>query len=414
MSEVETARWLTEPVAAKAQRHGTHRAATLAETWRRVAPLLPDVGVTRVADITGLDIIGIPVATAYRPNSRSLAVSQGKGATPLASRVSAAMEALEHDHAERVDLSMRLARHAELPRAVAPWALPRIATSTVDEYTALLWLTGHRVRDGAPVAVPYDVVGLDLTLSAGLTPAGLSRDSNGLASGNTASEAIVHALCEVIERDAAALWELTEQAGTRIDPASVTAAEPRELLDRCVAAGTEIALYDISSDIGVPAVLCYLVEAEPDPFRPLPPAAGLGCHPCAEVALSRAVTEAAQSRLITISGVRDDVRRDDYSAAVDVETATRVRDQLRDAARDMRSWPGGWGVTHDTLRADLDWLLDRLATAGLAEPVAVDLTRPDIGVPVLKVVVPGLEGITALTGGGTLPGERARAVMGRG
>src|SRR5690242_2091930 len=91
------------PPAEKRFVDGTHRVCTPEETWRRIQPALAAAGVTRVADVTGLDHLGIPVFQAIRPASRNLSVSQGKGLSAAAARVSAAMEALELWHAERLD-----------------------------------------------------------------------------------------------------------------------------------------------------------------------------------------------------------------------------------------------------------------------------------------------------------------------
>ena len=60
---------------------GTHRVVDPAATLARVLPLAPRMGITRVAVLTGLDVLGIPVVAATRPNSRSIAVHQGKGVT---------------------------------------------------------------------------------------------------------------------------------------------------------------------------------------------------------------------------------------------------------------------------------------------------------------------------------------------
>src|SRR5215218_5721937 len=83
---------------------GTHRAVSPAETLRRIRPLLRPAGITRLADVTGLDWIGVPVYQAIRPRSRLLAVSQGKGLTRAQAQVSALMESLEGFHAEDVTL----------------------------------------------------------------------------------------------------------------------------------------------------------------------------------------------------------------------------------------------------------------------------------------------------------------------
>ena len=62
---------------------------------------LKKLGITRVGDLTGLDTIGLPVWFAVQPNSRTLAVSQGKGLTHDQARISAVMEAAESAIAER-------------------------------------------------------------------------------------------------------------------------------------------------------------------------------------------------------------------------------------------------------------------------------------------------------------------------
>lgn len=85
------------------------RLVSAEETLARVKPLFPLFGITRVANVTGLDTIGIPVVMVNRPNSRGLAVSQGKGVTLAAAKASAVMESIESWHAERAShLSLRI------------------------------------------------------------------------------------------------------------------------------------------------------------------------------------------------------------------------------------------------------------------------------------------------------------------
>jgi ribosomal protein S12 methylthiotransferase accessory factor len=79
----------------KAFKAGTHRHVGPEQTLARVRPFLGRMGITRVANVTGLARIGIPVVQAVRPNSRSLSVSQGKGLTLAAAKASALMEAGE-------------------------------------------------------------------------------------------------------------------------------------------------------------------------------------------------------------------------------------------------------------------------------------------------------------------------------
>ena len=77
------------------------RALEAEKMWQRIQPALPLAGITRVADLTGLDWVGIPVWMAVRPNSYSLTVSQGKGVLSAEARIGAAMESLEAYVAER-------------------------------------------------------------------------------------------------------------------------------------------------------------------------------------------------------------------------------------------------------------------------------------------------------------------------
>ena len=104
----------------KAYRRGTHRTVDPAATLARVRPHLQGMGITRIANVTGLDRIGIPVVMACRPNARSLAVSQGKGLTLEAAKASAVMEAIELHHAERIELPLKLGSHPRSGRAPPP------------------------------------------------------------------------------------------------------------------------------------------------------------------------------------------------------------------------------------------------------------------------------------------------------
>ena len=90
------------------------RACAPEETLARIAPLLPRFGITRLARVTGLDCIGIPVWNAIVPNARSIVVNQGKGLTDIDAKVSAAMEALERTIASNPVLTTRLCSGLDL------------------------------------------------------------------------------------------------------------------------------------------------------------------------------------------------------------------------------------------------------------------------------------------------------------
>jgi ribosomal protein S12 methylthiotransferase accessory factor len=397
---------------------GAQRSVPPQETLRRLAPLHTRLGITRVADITGLDTVGIPVATAVRPNARSLAVSQGKGPDRAAAHASAVMEACETWHAEHINLPVRFARHPELgERAVDPAALPAAPGSPYRPDLPLPWVSGTDLRDGGPAWVPFDVVHTDWTLPPGWADGCFPADSNGLASGNHPVEALTSGLCELIERDAAALWaHRADQASRRINPSTVDNPVVRSLLERFAAAGVAVALWDLTADTRMPVILCHAVEIEASPFRPLPAAGGLGCHPDPVTATVRAITEAAQSRLITIAGARDDLYQREYVRALDVTATAAVRDEVLHPPREPVTFTGSpacaAACATESLDKDLSTVVERLTAAGCGRIAAVDLTHTDIGVPVVRVVAEGLEGAGAIYGGGSRPGPRARQAAG--
>jgi ribosomal protein S12 methylthiotransferase accessory factor len=371
------------------------------------------MGVTRVAVITGLDVIGIPVVMVCRPNSRSLSVAQGKGVDLAAAKASGIMEALEAWHAENVLLPLRLGTYRELrdvARVVDVKQLPRLPSSRFEPDLPIPWVEGTDVFSAERVWVPFECVHLDFRVPG---PAGAGcflHTSTGLAAGNHLLEAVSHSLCEVVERDAIALWgdrTAADQASRRI--ALDTVADPtcRRLLDAYDAAVVGVAVSDLTTDVGLPVFSALVVDRSTDLLRRFPAALGFGCHPDRAVALSRALTEAAQTRLTVISGSRDDIPPDRYRQARDArEIAAHVRHLDEHPGR---AFTDVANVPRPSIDADVTHELDRLWAVGVRQAILVDLTRPEVRVPVLRMVVPGLEGFTTREAG-AVPGERRRAV----
>jgi ribosomal protein S12 methylthiotransferase accessory factor len=188
-------------VVPKGHQRGTHRMVPPAATLACIRPHLATFGITRCADITGLDCIGIPVYVAVRPQGRILQTSNGKGLTHVDAQVSALMEAIEHWHAEHPVAPIRRACRAELTakgrRALSPRGLEGGPPTGRVDRLALDWVEGVELVSGEPAWIPAYA-------------ASYHRDQpfafsyNGLASGNHPVEATLHALYEVIERDSLA------------------------------------------------------------------------------------------------------------------------------------------------------------------------------------------------------------------
>lgn len=155
----------------------------------------------------------------------------------------------------------------------------------------------------------------------------------------------------------------------------------------------QVTIWDITSDIGVPAYGAAFMEDPREPaWRSLGLYQGFGCHLSAEVALLRALTEAAQTRLTYIAGSRDDFFPDDYARATDPELLLPIWEDLTAPAPGLVEWVDfalAPRLDEESFEADVATLLQMAGAAGVTSVIAVDLSRPELGVPVVKVLVPG-------------------------
>jgi len=394
-----------DPVGVKRYRDGTHRIQAPAETLARVRPHMAAMGITRIANLTGLDRLGVPVVGVSRPNSRSVAVAQGKGLHLDAAKASGLMEAVETFHAETLG-APKIASLQGLQREQAVVDVARLPLGPLGELPPdepVPWFPGRHRLTGKPVWVPYELVSTDYTLPLMPGTGYFQANTNGLASGNSALEAVLHGVCELIERDATALWwrlSLADKASRAVDLASVADPACRWVLDCYAVANVKVAVWNTTTDVNVASFLCAVYGEDP----PLPEL-GAGCHPCREIALLRALTEAAQARTTVIAGSRDDIGRQFYEA----DEASARLDTFRDL---MDGRVAGADFTDvattefETVADDMHHVTAQLATAGMDDIVGVDLTKPEFGIPVFRVIVPGLEGLVE---DDYLPGARARA-----
>lgn len=358
---------------------GTNRAVAPAETLVTARRAATVVGVTRVADITRLDTIGIPTVQAIRPLARTVAVSQGKGVTAELATVSAIMEAVEIWHVEQPMTPRLRAAAAELDGLGYPVGeLARATPSLFHDRLPLDWLAARSLVDGAATLVPLDVVRLSLERRTSWSAPAFFASTNGLASGNTRVEAALHALYEIVERDATtAVVRAGGSQGEPADPRSLGSPVVDGLCALLDAAGVRLWVRHVPSRTRLP---CFMAWVACDDY----PAAmfGFGCHLSPVIALTRAITEAAQARLAYISGARDDLSDDTANAA----QARWLRESgpLGDLGHLVDEQ-----VVHERLVDDLDHVVSLVCSAFGAVPLVVDLTREDVGVPVVKVVAPG-------------------------
>jgi ribosomal protein S12 methylthiotransferase accessory factor len=364
---------------------GACRIISPEQTWHAIQPMLPSAGITRVADLTWLDDIGIPTVQAVRPASLTLSVSQGKASTYRAAQVSAVMESLEGWHAENVcpELFSMAAKDLGPTLTYDPIELHRPPGSLYHPGAKLDWMLATTLQSGQKTWVPWAAVVVNVAVTDCWRPPMFAMTSNGLASGNSYDEAALHGLYEIMERHAVA----TAAAGSTMfevsadDLATSDCANLVELIYRA-GSGLRVARLDTWNGF-----YCFAAELTSPTVEV--PFNGSGLHHDPNVALSRAITEAAQSRLTAISGAREDIPSSIYQrfARMHGYSATR-RSQLTMPFAEPTPWHEG------TSTVSLADLIACAATAIVAktgtEPLAAVCDFRGGCVPVVKVIAPGL------------------------
>ena len=336
-------------------------------------PWLTTFGVTRVADVTWLDDLGIPVFQAIRPMSRSLALSQGKGITADLARISAIMETLEGRAAETVPIAHQRVSALDLDLPYDVGLLARDGYADLARTALQDWCPAVDVRTGEATVLPSAYVSLDWTLKDRWSPSLYASTSNGLASGNTLAEAVLHGLLEVVER------ATPDDAETDpyIELASITAPYARGLLETIAASDSTIHVRYQANDWGIPVFAASLRNpAYPRFFG------GYGAHLDPDVALCRAITEAAQSRATHIAGSRDDMGAGAYLFA-HFGPAQAPPEETMTYAEVLARCPS---ETTGDIVGDLDRVLAALGD----EPVLMTDLSLAPGIHVAKVVTPTL------------------------
>jgi ribosomal protein S12 methylthiotransferase accessory factor len=368
------------------------RVVCATDTVARMRQRFAHFGITRLADVTGLDKIGIPVWMAVRPNSKTLAVSQGKGLNEPAAQASAVMEAAEIATAERFPVATRIStierliaegiRVDPLHGLLARGEKPPAATEP------MRWVEGHDLLRNDNVWVAAEAVSLDAVEASGRRTR-YWQSSDGLASGNILIEAVVHGLLERIERDASTLWLFRSDKDVFdccIDPTTLNDEAVDGLARQIDGAGFQVRLFDISSDIGVP-VMFAIIAPKPDGFeqhwKHFDISSGSGAHPSPSRAAIRAITEAAQSRVTSITGARDDFDPNLYGVTSKGDLTTYFR-----AAPLHRS--GLDEIPRDPAE-NLLFIVERLRATGIGSAIVVPFDTGIEGFAVAKVLVPELE-----------------------
>jgi len=363
----------------------THRAVSPEETLERVAPVARSCGITQVTDITGLDRLNIPVFSCIRSGAADGAISvyNGKGATPIAARVSAIMEGIERYSAEINERELIHEKFSSLGEARGVNPKDLILPRGVDPDTLIPWHQGFDIINEEDVYVPAHVVFHPV-------PHGTMRfirtSTNGIASGNTLEEAVFHALSEVVERDAWSLVEASGNAGPVLE--NIDHPQLNAMIEAFSENEVDLLIRDITSDNGVPTI-----AAVADDVRLKDPSLlciGMGTHVSPVIAAMRAITEVAQSRATQIHGARENTTEADFRKQIGYDRTKRLNKKWFDTTESKDISEIDEFISDDFL-TDIHYVREKLQACGIDRIIVNDLTMPDVGVPVVRVTVPGLE-----------------------
>ena len=287
-----------------------------------------------------------------------------------------------------------LGDRAILPARLTPWSERQNRRPSGGEGAAPLvpdaavaWTRVQRLTDGAERFIPAASAYLDYA-DAGGPPGYADADTNGCAAGESFDDAALRALLELIERDAMALWWLNR--ATR--PAAPGRAPDEISLEPT--AGRRLDFLDLTTDLGVPVVAAVLTRAERAGVL-----VGLGCALDPAAARRGATLEALQIATLTEGLPPEEVigfSSEPWAHYVDVAAYPYLGPDPTARAAPAADFPASASAA-ERLRA----LAERLAVRGIPA-YALDLTRPQLGVPVVRAVAPGLRPFVRALGPGRL------------
>jgi oxazoline/thiazoline synthase len=214
-------------------------------------------------------------------------------------------------------------------------------------------------------------------------PAAYLADSNGCAAGNTLEEAIVQGFLELVERDSYAIWWYNRLQRPEVDLTQFNDSYIRDLQSQLAETGRRLWLLDVTTDLGIPTFVAIghwtRDGRENIEF-------GSGAHFEARIAALRALTELNQFLSIGLMGGGSGEK-----SSLDGTTPFRLEDHSYLTPSNEPTTQPRFGIKYGHLdtRAQVDACVSLIQRHGL-DFLVLDQTRPDINVPVVKVLVPGL------------------------
>ena len=375
---------------------GTHRVIPPKKTIEINEDKLKIAGITRIADITDLDRIGLPIYTAIRPTAEEGAISiyGGKGISKDHAKASAMMEGFERYSAEKQDddevLIANLDEISKKGDYINPISLnlPKDFKKENLEAMQIEWSLAKDIVSGKDFYIPTNAI-FHPYIHDNQVQSLFKSNTNGLASGNILEEAILHGMLEVIERDAWSIFELTHKNYAQIDVDSIESELVNDIIDKFESEGIKIKLMDFTADVKIPTIAASADDTVTKDAGLL--TLGMGTHLDPEVAILRALTEVAQSRATQINGAREDTVRADFAREAGYERMKRINKYYFRDEDEKIKLSNIENKSTSSITKDIEIVKEELIANDIERILYVDLTRPELDVSVVRVIIPEME-----------------------
>jgi ribosomal protein S12 methylthiotransferase accessory factor len=406
--------------------NGTSRVIPVENTLSHILELSKKIGLTRIADITYMDKLYIPNYSCVLPGTEDyIWVYSGKGPTKKHAKVSAIMESIERYSSLPTNYTRKFITGTfnelkESYNLLHPDDLVEPLTFDFQNDMLMDYVEGYDIINKENILVPAALALFRYTPnSLSLNPFAFHH-TNGLASGNVFEEAVCHALCEVIERDAISLAQLRASAipfhilskihhNLRIQGYHINSISKEQFIDdnslyqdvkiceednfqpvtnlikKFKKFNIRLIIKDITTDIKIPTFNAACVEWISHDYGYL--AEGHGTHPDKRIAILRAITEVSQTRAANIQGARDDLRKIHYN---DNNTDDKNAWQFMSSQRTI-NFSDIITYQNEDILDDIKLIIKFFKEVGLNKAIIVNLTNPKIKIPVVRAIVPGLE-----------------------
>ncbi|MEI6316039.1 MAG: YcaO-like family protein [Syntrophus sp. (in: bacteria)] len=367
----------------------THRSKTPDSTLQFIERIKETVGMMSFRNATEVDRIGIQVFTCDRIRPDGSRTSHtGKGVSPIQAQVSITMEAIERYCSEyKEEYLDKLVRgsYNQLKtkfNLLDPRSMILSGLSEYDSDREIHWVWGCDLSKEEEILVPACAVYHPFHEDKILI---MNTHTNGIAAGNTMEEAVIHGLAEVVERDA---WSIAQYTQHFHD--AIFIEDDREndfiigIFEKFEKAGIEIVAKDLTTDVGIPVVAAFSRDLQ---HRTMETIDGLGAHLDPKVATVRALLEIATTRALFIQK---------YGLEGMCETAPLYLRQGEDEnfrfyaynQKGIKDLEVGYS---SDIYDDIQSMISKLRARGLERVIAVNLTRSDVDIPTVRMIVPGME-----------------------